>query len=54
MRDRERGVVWEESIIFAPPGVQMVFLVCQQLSEVCMSSCNVHFELLLNYSPWLV
>ena len=26
MRDRERGVVWEESIIFAPKGVRMVFL----------------------------
>ena len=26
MRDRERGVVWEESIIFAPPGLRMVFL----------------------------
>jgi ATP-dependent RNA helicase DOB1 len=26
MQDRERGVVWEEAIIFAPPGVRMVFL----------------------------
>ncbi|CAI5464142.1 unnamed protein product [Closterium sp. Yama58-4] len=26
MRDRERGVVWEESIIFLPPDVKMVFL----------------------------
>ena len=26
MQDRERGVVWEETIIFAPPGVRMVFL----------------------------
>lgn len=26
MRDPERGVVWEESIIFAPPGLRMVFL----------------------------
>ena len=26
MRDRERGVIWEESIIFAPPGAKMVFL----------------------------
>ncbi|CAM6102427.1 unnamed protein product [Calypogeia fissa] len=26
MRDRERGVVWEESIIFLPPEIKMVFL----------------------------
>ena len=26
MRDRERGVVWEESIIFAPGGCKFVFL----------------------------
>jgi ATP-dependent RNA helicase DOB1 len=26
MQDRERGVVWEEAIIFAPAGVRMVFL----------------------------
>ncbi|PSS36362.1 DExH-box ATP-dependent RNA helicase [Actinidia chinensis var. chinensis] len=26
MRDRERGVVWEESIIFLPPAIKMVFL----------------------------
>ena len=26
MRDRERGVIWEESIIFAPPNAKMVFL----------------------------
>jgi ATP-dependent RNA helicase DOB1 len=26
MKDRERGVVWEESIIFLPPAVKMVFL----------------------------
>lgn len=26
MKDRERGVVWEESIIFLPPVIKMVFL----------------------------
>ncbi|PIA43943.1 hypothetical protein AQUCO_01800177v1 [Aquilegia coerulea] len=26
MKDRERGVVWEESIIFLPPAIKMVFL----------------------------
>ncbi|XP_065880793.1 DExH-box ATP-dependent RNA helicase DExH10 [Euphorbia lathyris] len=26
MKDRERGVVWEESIIFMPPEIKMVFL----------------------------
>ncbi|WCJ34658.1 RNA helicase ATP-dependent SK12/DOB1 protein [Euphorbia peplus] len=26
MKDRERGVVWEESIIFLPPEIKMVFL----------------------------
>eukprot|EP00252_Welwitschia_mirabilis_P018829 TRINITY_DN4218_c0_g1_i1.p1 TRINITY_DN4218_c0_g1~~TRINITY_DN4218_c0_g1_i1.p1 ORF type:complete len:993 (+),score=171.89 TRINITY_DN4218_c0_g1_i1:142-3120(+) len=26
MKDRERGVVWEESIIFLPPQIKMVFL----------------------------
>ena len=26
MRDRERGVVWEESIVFAPSGCKFVFL----------------------------
>lgn len=26
MKDKERGVVWEESIIFLPPQVKMVFL----------------------------
>lgn len=26
MQDRERGVVWEETIIFLPPQVKMVFL----------------------------
>jgi ATP-dependent RNA helicase DOB1 len=26
MRDRERGVVWEECIIFTPPGARCVFL----------------------------
>ncbi|XWS71035.1 hypothetical protein CRYUN_Cryun03dG0102100 [Craigia yunnanensis] len=26
MKDKERGVVWEESIIFLPPAIKMVFL----------------------------
>jgi hypothetical protein len=26
MRDRERGVVWEESIILLPPNINLVFL----------------------------
>jgi ATP-dependent RNA helicase DOB1 len=26
MQDRERGVVWEETIIFLPPETRMVFL----------------------------
>jgi hypothetical protein len=26
MQDRERGVVWEETIIFCPQGARMVFL----------------------------
>ena len=26
MQDRERGVVWEETIIFLPPETKMVFL----------------------------
>ncbi|XP_010541963.1 PREDICTED: DExH-box ATP-dependent RNA helicase DExH10 isoform X2 [Tarenaya hassleriana] len=26
MKDRERGVVWEESIVFLPPAIKMVFL----------------------------
>ncbi len=26
LRDRERGVVWEESIVLAPPTVRFAFL----------------------------
>jgi len=26
MRDKERGVVWEETIILLPPSVKLVFL----------------------------
>lgn len=44
MKDRERGVVWEESIIFMPPAVKMVFLsaTMSNATEFAEWICNVH------------
>ncbi|KAL6191856.1 hypothetical protein ACLB2K_038245 [Fragaria x ananassa] len=44
MKDRERGVVWEESIIFMPPEVKMVFLsaTMSNATEFAEWICNVH------------
>eukprot|EP00897_Mesotaenium_endlicherianum_P003950 jgi/Mesen1/3583/ME000020S03113 len=44
MRDRERGVVWEESIIFLPPAVKMVFLsaTMSNAAEFAAWICHLH------------
>uniref|UniRef100_A0A7C9EKZ4 RNA helicase n=1 Tax=Opuntia streptacantha TaxID=393608 RepID=A0A7C9EKZ4_OPUST len=44
MRDRERGVVWEESIIFLPPQIKMVFLsaTMSNATEFAEWICNIH------------
>ncbi|CAN0901306.1 DExH-box ATP-dependent RNA helicase DExH10 [Linum grandiflorum] len=44
MKDRERGVVWEESIIFLPPEIKMVFLsaTMSNATEFAEWICNVH------------
>ena len=44
MQDRERGVVWEETIIFLPKGVRMVFLsaTLSNATEFAGWVCNLH------------
>lgn len=44
MRDRERGVVWEESIIFLPPAIKMVFLsaTMSNATEFAEWICGLH------------
>ncbi|KAA8522678.1 hypothetical protein F0562_009160 [Nyssa sinensis] len=44
MKDRERGVVWEESIIFLPPAIKMVFLsaTISNATEFAEWICNLH------------
>jgi ATP-dependent RNA helicase DOB1 len=44
MKDRERGVVWEESIIFLPPEIKMVFLsaTMSNATEFAEWICNLH------------
>ncbi|KAK6941218.1 rRNA-processing arch domain [Dillenia turbinata] len=44
MKDRERGVVWEESIIFLPPASKMVFLsaTMSNATEFAEWICNIH------------
>ncbi|BBN07456.1 ATP-dependent RNA helicase DOB1 [Marchantia polymorpha subsp. ruderalis] len=46
MRDRERGVVWEESIIFLPNEVKMVFLsaTMSNAKEFAEWICHLHHE----------
>ncbi|RZR72942.1 hypothetical protein BHM03_00018723 [Ensete ventricosum] len=44
MKDRERGVVWEESIIFLPPAIKMIFLsaTMSNATEFAEWICNLH------------
>lgn len=44
MKDRERGVVWEESIIFLPSAIKMVFLsaTMSNATEFAEWICNIH------------
>ncbi|MQL74862.1 hypothetical protein Taro_007241, partial [Colocasia esculenta] len=44
MKDRERGVVWEESIIFLPPAIKMVFLsaTMSNATEFAEWICKLH------------
>ncbi|VAH43454.1 unnamed protein product [Triticum turgidum subsp. durum] len=44
MKDRERGVVWEESIVFLPPAIKMVFLsaTMSNATEFAEWICNLH------------
>jgi ATP-dependent RNA helicase DOB1 len=44
MRDRERGVVWEETIIFLPPEIKMVFLsaTLSNATEFAEWICDLH------------
>lgn len=44
MKDRERGVVWEESIIFLPPAIKMVFLsaTMSNATEFAEWICTLH------------
>lgn len=46
MRDRERGVVWEESIIFLPPEIKMVFLsaTMSNATEFAEWICYLHTQ----------
>ncbi|KAG9449318.1 hypothetical protein H6P81_009283 [Aristolochia fimbriata] len=46
MKDRERGVVWEESIIFLPPAIKMVFLsaTMSNATEFAEWICNLHTQ----------
>ena len=47
MQDRERGVVWEEAIIFLPKGVRMVFLsaTLSNATEFAGWVCNLHKQI---------
>ncbi|CAO2816579.1 unnamed protein product [Amaranthus hypochondriacus] len=44
MKDRERGVVWEESIVFLPAQIKMVFLsaTMSNATEFAEWICNIH------------
>ncbi|KAF8711132.1 hypothetical protein HU200_029140 [Digitaria exilis] len=44
MKDRERGVVWEESIVFLPPAIKMVFLsaTMSNATEFAEWICSLH------------
>lgn len=44
MKDRERGVVWEESIVFLSPQIKMVFLsaTMSNATEFAEWICNIH------------
>uniref|UniRef100_A0A803LZ11 RNA helicase n=1 Tax=Chenopodium quinoa TaxID=63459 RepID=A0A803LZ11_CHEQI len=44
MKDRERGVVWEESIVFLPTEIKMVFLsaTMSNATEFAEWICNIH------------
>ncbi|KAL3322548.1 hypothetical protein AABB24_039914 [Solanum stoloniferum] len=44
MKHRERGVVWEESIIFLPPAIKMVFLSATMSNPMEFAEwiCNIH------------
>ncbi|PKA55378.1 DEAD-box ATP-dependent RNA helicase ISE2, chloroplastic [Apostasia shenzhenica] len=44
MKDRERGVVWEETIIFLPPAIKMVFLsaTMSNSTEFAEWICKLH------------
>ncbi|XP_042003348.1 DExH-box ATP-dependent RNA helicase DExH10-like isoform X1 [Salvia splendens] len=44
MKDRERGVVWEESIVFLSPAIKMVFLsaTMSNATEFAEWICNIH------------
>jgi ATP-dependent RNA helicase DOB1 len=44
LKDCERGVVWEESIIFLPPAIKMVFLsaTMSHATEFAEWICNIH------------
>ncbi|PKU61642.1 DEAD-box ATP-dependent RNA helicase ISE2, chloroplastic [Dendrobium catenatum] len=44
MNDRERGVVWEESIIFLPPTIKMVFLSATMSNAIEFAEwiCKLH------------
>ncbi|GAV86028.1 DEAD domain-containing protein/Helicase_C domain-containing protein/DSHCT domain-containing protein/rRNA_proc-arch domain-containing protein [Cephalotus follicularis] len=46
MRDKERGVVWEESIIFLPPAIKMVFLsaTMSNATEFAEWICHLHHQ----------
>lgn len=46
MKDRERGVVWEESIIFLPPAIKMVFLsaTMSNATEFAEWICKLHAQ----------
>uniref|UniRef100_A0A0C9RKJ1 TSA: Wollemia nobilis Ref_Wollemi_Transcript_13665_3749 transcribed RNA sequence n=1 Tax=Wollemia nobilis TaxID=56998 RepID=A0A0C9RKJ1_9CONI len=46
MKDRERGVVWEESIVFLPPAIKMVFLsaTMSNATEFAEWICKLHSQ----------
>ena len=44
MQDRERGVVWEETIIFLPPETKMVFLSATLSNSIQFASWVSHLR----------
>lgn len=55
MRDRERGVVWEESIVMAPKNSRFVFLsaTVPNAKEFADWVAKVVLDILMSFSPFI-